>query len=156
MTQERKIEFQRRLTQSNRSGVILIMYEIIFESLDAALTENRDRETYKNSLRKAQEMIRELMYALDFQYPLSKSLASLYQYSNTRLSMSMYEHKPDKIIEVKKILTALYDSFAKAAKEDHSGPMMRNTQQVYTGMTYGKDNLAQNYVDGNIHRGFLA
>ena len=61
MTQERKIEFQRRLTQSNRSGVILIMYEIIFEYLDEALTENRDRETYKNSLRKAQEMIRELM-----------------------------------------------------------------------------------------------
>ena len=155
MTQERKIEFQRRLTQSNRSGVILIMYEIIFEYLDEALTENRDRETYKNSLRKAQEMIRELMYALDFQYPLSKSLASLYQYSNTRLSMSMYEHKPDKIIEVKKILTALHDSFADAPKEDHSGPMMRNTQQVYAGMTYGKCSVNENLMDTNTQRGFF-
>lgn len=157
MTQEKKQEFTRRLTQCNRSGVILIMYEIIFEHLkDAKLAlEKKDRDAYKYSIRKAQEMLRELKQVLDFRYELSKNLAALYQFCIEQLAMSMTRANADGILETEKIMNALYRSFVEAAKQDNSMPMMVNVQQVYAGMTYGRKQLNESYEIDN-HRGFLA
>ena len=40
-------------------------------------------------------------------------------------------------------------------KEDPSAPLMRNTQQIYAGYTYGKNDLVETYQDFDTSRGFL-
>ena len=39
--------------------------------------------------------------------------------------------------------------------QDHSEPLMKNTQQVYAGYTYGRDNLVETCQDSDSSRGFL-
>ena len=67
----------------------------------------------------------------------------------------MYESRPDRIEAAEKILKSLYSAFTKAAESDTSGPLMRNTQQVYAGMTYGKCSVNENLMDTNTQRGFF-
>ncbi len=51
------------------------------------------------------------------------------------------------------MLKKLQAAFAEVGKEDDSGPMMENTQQVYAGLTYSKSSLNEDmYSNGN--RGF--
>ena len=47
------------------------------------------------------------------------------------------------------------EGFAEAAKKDTSAPLMRNTQQVYAGITYGKNDINENYTESDNKRGFL-
>jgi len=55
------------------------------------------------------------------------------------------------------VLKKLLIGFEGVSKEDHSGPMMRNTQQLYAGLTYGKGKLNETYIDLNSrNRGFTA
>ncbi len=158
MTREKIQEFTLRLSQCNRGGMILIIYEILFTYMEDAenALEQKDREEYKHSLRRAQDALTELIGALDFSYEISKNLYSLYVYSRTELAKAMYEGKATRIIDTKKILKPLYAAFVKAAEQDTSGPLMSNTQQIYAGMTYGKHNLTENYMEIDTHRGFFA
>ena len=48
----------------------------------------------------------------------------------------MYENRLDGVQEAEHIMHRLYTSFVEAAKQDKSAPLMKNTQQVYAGMTY--------------------
>ena len=80
MEKEQIMDFTRRISQSNRSGLTVITYEIIFAYLtDAkkAYTE-KNWEEYKNALRRAQNAIAELMQTLNFSYEISKNLYQIY------------------------------------------------------------------------------
>ena len=50
----------------------------------------------------------------------------------------MYENRLDGVQEAEHIMHRLYTSFVGAAKQDKSAPLMKNTQQVYAGMTYAR------------------
>ena len=53
------------------------------------------------------------------------------------------------------VLMNLYEAFLEAAKQDHSNPLMQNTQQVYAGITYGRNNLTETFQEP-ASRGFFA
>jgi len=54
-------------------------------------------------------------------------------------------------------MNKLYDAFSQIAKEDTSEPIMKNTETVYAGYTYGKNSLNEAAFDGTqSSRGFLA
>ena len=53
------------------------------------------------------------------------------------------------------LMKKLYTAFAEVMKEDTSAPLMRNTQQIYAGYTYGKNDLVETYQDFDTSRGFL-
>lgn len=156
MENQLKGDFTRRLSQCNAGGMIVIIYDIFFAYLEDAKKgiELDCRDDFKAGLRGAQSTLDELIYALDFKYELSVTLYSLYHYCKEILSKAMYEYKLDKVYEVEKIMTKLYESFKEVAKQDTSEPIMTNTQQVYAGMTYGKYELNENFADNN-SRGFL-
>ena len=50
----------------------------------------------------------------------------------------------------------LYDGFVQAAAQDMSAPLMKNTQQVYAGYTYGRDDLVETFDKPDRSRGFFA
>ena len=54
------------------------------------------------------------------------------------------------------IFEKLLIGYKKVSEEDTSGPVMKNTQQVYAGLTYGRGTLNEMYVNGNeARRGFM-
>lgn len=152
-----KQDFQRRLSQCNRGEMIVIMYDIVFAYLDEAKQahEADNYESYKAAIKKGQNSIDALIGSLDFSYEISKELHPLYVTSKNLLAKAIYQNRTEGIVEAEKILKRLYASFCEAAKQDTSGPLMRNTQAVYAGMTYGKSDLNENFT-GDYNRGFLA
>lgn len=67
----------------------------------------------------------------------------------------MYENRLDGVQEAEHIMHRLYTSFVEVAKQDKSAPLMKNTQQVYAGMTYARGAVNEDYMDVDSHRGFL-
>lgn len=157
MTDEKRQEFTRRLSQCNSGGMIVIIYDILFAYMeDARLAyEAKERDELKSSIRKAQKTLDELINSLDFSYDVSGNLFSLYVYCKNELSRALYENRLDGLKEADQILQRLYASFVEVAKQDTSEPLMQNTQQVYAGMTYARGELNENYMDLDNHRGFF-
>ena len=151
-----KQEFTRRLSQCNNGEMIVIMYDIVFAYMDDAKVAyaKNSYEEYKAAVKKSQGAIDTLIGALNFKYPIAKDLHKLYVYAKNCLAKPIYQNRTDGLEEAEKILKRLYTSFCEAAKTDTSGPLMRNTQQVYAGMTYGRTTLNENYFEDS-HRGFF-
>lgn len=151
-----KQEFTRRLTQCNNGEMIVIMYDIVFAYMEEAKDayDKNSYEDYKAAVKKSQGGIDTLIGALNYKYDIAKDLHKLYVYAKNCLAKAIYQNRLDGLEEAEKILKRLYTSFCEVAKADTSGPLMRNTQQVYAGMTYGRTNLNENYFEDS-HRGFF-
>ena len=151
-----KQEFTRRLTQCNNGEMIVIMYDIVFAYMEEAKDayEKNSYEDYKAAVKKSQGGIDTLIGALNYKYDIAKDLHKLYVYAKNCLAKAIYQNRLDGLEEAEKILKRLYTSFCEVAKADTSGPLMRNAQQVYAGMTYGRTNLNENYFEDS-HRGFF-
>lgn len=151
-----KQEFTRRLSQCNNGEMIVIMYDIVFAYMDEARASYavNSYDGYKAAVKKSQGAIDTLIGALNFKYEIARDLHKLYVYAKNCLAKAIYQNRTDGIDEAEKILKRLYTSFCEAAKSDTSGPLMRNTQQVYAGMTYGRTTLNENYFEDS-HRGFF-
>ena len=157
MKDELRLDFQRRLSQCNKGEMIVIMYDILFAYLEEAKEEHNagNYEGYKDAIKQGQATLDMLMNALDFKYDISKELYRLYVTSKNLLSKAIYQNRTDGILEAEEIMKRLYQSFCEVAKADTSGAIMKNTQKVYAGMTYGRSSLNENLVNDN-NRGFLA
>ena len=149
MTDEKKKEFTRRLTQCNASEMIVIQYEIFFTYLDDALEAYElGGEPYRMAIRHADAVLVRLQDSLDFKYDLAKQLYPLYTYSRRQIALAL--------ANARNVMRKLYDAFAQIAAEDTSEPVMHNTETVYAGYTYGKHALNESAYDGSSNsRGFL-
>lgn len=157
MKNERVVEFTRRISQCNRSGLTVVTYDIFFAYMEDARTAYADGEweSYKEALRNGQRAIGELISTLDFSYELAGKLYSIYVFCRDALARSMYRRKTDDMEDAVRLMEKLYDGFVQVAKEDDSEPLMKNTQQVYAGYTYGRDDLVESFQSSDASRGFF-
>lgn len=150
--------YTRRISLANKSELIVILYDIIEENLSLAeqVAEKGDREELKELISETLPFVKELLISLDMKYELSKNLASLYIYVNRCLSFASINGNINEIKTARKIMNKLSASFREVAKEDTSPPVMGNTEQLFAGMTYGKNlGLSETMVDENAgNRGF--
>ncbi len=151
--------FATRVTQASKSELIVILYEMILteikEAKDAYVTD--DLATFDKELKRAQRYITELTAVLDYSYAISYDLLSLYLYVNKRIITAIIKRNPVSLDSAESVLHKLLIGFEDVSKKDTSGPMMRNTQQLYAGLTYGKGKLNETYIDpNNRSRGFIA
>lgn len=158
MKKEQIQDFTRRISQSNRTGLTLVTYDIFFaytaeakEAFDAG-----DWQRCKEALRGADRAVQELCDTLDFTYDLAKQLYQIYHFSKEAIAKSMYKKDLTELAQAERMMESLRRAFEKVASEDDSAPLMSNTEQVYAGFTYGKENLVENYQNPNGSRGFLA
>ena len=152
-------EFSMRVTQASRSELIVIMYEIILADIEYAKETfaKGDTATYEKELTHAGRFVNELMGALDYSIGLSYHLMSLYIFANKQLTAAKVQKQPELLEGVAEIFEKLLAGYQKVSEEDMSGPVMKNTQQVYAGLTYGKGTLNEMYVNMNeSKRGFMA
>lgn len=143
MQKEQIQEFTSKITLSNRTGLTVVTYEILFAYLEDARSalQEEQYEEYKQAIRKAQKSISELMVTLNFSYELAAELYRVYAYAKELLAKALYKRSISEIEECEKLMRMLYASFAEVAKSDASEPLMRNAEQVYAGYTYGRSDV---------------
>lgn len=159
MKQEKLNNYSVRITQANKTQLIVITYEIIEDSIASAKEayEEEDFVIYKKELKRTQKLINELTGSLDFRYGLSRELLELYRFCGKCIIDAMYRNEKERLDTVQSIVSHLKTAFAEIAESDTSGSVMKNTQTVYAGLTYGKHSLNEVFIDGNeARRGFKA
>lgn len=159
MKRELLQEYSMRVSQASASGLVVILYDIILEDIKSAkeALEAGDTALYEHELKHAGRFLNELMGTLDYSVPLSYRLMSLYIFANRQLITAAREKDTAALDGTAEVLSILKDGFAEVSRQDESGPVMQNTQQVYAGLTYGRGTLNETYLDpGQQSRGFKA
>ena len=149
MTNELMHACTARISQASRTEMVVIVYEIILSDIEAAQIahQNGDMVTYNKEIKHAQRFLSELMGTLDYKYKISFDLMSLYIYVNKSLITAVFQKDPEALKAADSVLRKLMVGFQGICKEDLSGPVMQNTQQLYAGLTYGKGVLNEVYLD---------
>lgn len=155
MTGQEINEFSVKVSQANKTGLIVIMYEMAIKYIDDGMQalNNNDVEEYRLNLKKSKAVINELTSVLDMTQVISYELRSLYIFINNVLVRADIRVETEELIRVRGMLVKLADAFAKVSKTDKSGPVMENTQQLYAGLTYSKNSLNEDMYS-DVNRGF--
>ena len=152
MTREEIQGFTAKISQCNRTELVVISYDImkvyIRDAKKALAAE--DTGLFIWNIKKAKSMLEELMNALDFNYPqVTNNLMSLYLFIQSRFNKCIFKKQDVNLDVVVRIVDKLQAGFAEVAKEDTTGPVMENTSAVYAGITYGKGTLNEIYEEKN-------
>ncbi len=158
MTKENKQIFTRRISQANRTQLVVIVYEMLLVYLEDAVKayEAEDKQEFARNLKLARECIGQMRTSLNFEYELSKNLFAIYCFADRELANDIFGNKTDNLDVLKMIFTKLHDAYYTISKEDKSEPLMDNIQDVYAGLTYGKTDVTESLVNYDAKRGYMA
>lgn len=151
--------YSRRVSEANRSGLIVILYEVILEDLEDArgFLEQENQEEFLASLTHAGKFVRELMASLDTTYPVARDLMRLYIYVSRCLNYEKIQKRGEELGHAQQVLKKLHSAFEEVSRTDRSAPLMEQTQKLFAGLTYGKGELNETIVSENeTDRGFFA
>ena len=158
MNKDKISAFTLKIASSNGLGLISILYDI-YEEYETDALDNFEAGQVDEAiaaLKKCATVVSHLQKDLNFEYKVSGNLYALYDYVQRNVSKSLYKANSEGLIEAKKVMDELGDAFEQIAKEDTSAPLMRNTQSVVAGMTYGKGSLNESILGNESSRGFWA
>lgn len=153
MTKEKKQEFTNRITNANKSDMIVILYEMTLVYIDEAKEKSNISEI-SECLKKAKDCIDELKQSVNLENEVGIKLYAIYSYLNKLFSQIIAGGNKQKLADCEKILLSMRETWVKVAKKDTSKPVMENTETVAAGYTYGKNDLNLNPAAFN-NRGFL-
>jgi len=154
-----------RISQASPAGLVVINFEIILEFLNASLEAD-----FGENIQKAKDGIEQLIQALDFGVPLSQDFYEIYSYSYKLLCDVHFSSDTEAACAVVKEVIELMEmllvgwrdcaekadaegiSTAEGAKTTEGG----GVPKVYSGLTYGKDGQANEYIDEDKDRGYMA
>ena len=157
MKKESMQAYSKRITQANRTELVVITYEIIIEHIKNAQISFENQEEFSNDLDQAQAFLKELIVSLDFEHQISYNLMSLYIFINKQLIEAKLKKSCEMLPRVQGMLESLLSSFREVSKQDNSAPLMQNTQKVYAGLTYGRDDVNEmSLASDDRNRGFKA
>lgn len=159
MDKERLQEFATRVSQANRSELVVVIYEATLASIaeGKSYLEKNEIPDARKEIERAKGMITELMASLDMQYSISHYLRQLYIYAYHELCHGIALRQTELFDHATDVLEGLLPSFKEVAKQDDSEPVMKNVQQIYAGLTYGRGSLNETIAVGvDMNRGFEA
>ena len=154
MTKETIKTFQYRITQATASQLVVILYDMAIEYLNDAC-ESDSTEQAHNNIYMAQKVIDQLICGLDMQYEIPANLFVIYNHMKRSLISASVSLDNNEINRITGLLKKLRASFYEVSKQDDSEPLMKNTQAVYSGLTYSKGGISNETQTDNIeNRGF--
>lgn len=158
MTKECRQQFTLRITQANKTELIVILYEMVLTYLDDAerALEAGEIADFRDSLRKVRGCIGELIASLNLDYELAARLLSLYLYCNREVIKADARKDKEPLVHIRTVMEKLRAAYEELAKQDATGSVMQNSQTVYAGLTYGKNSLSEDMADQGANRGFRA
>ena len=113
------------------------------------------QDEFREALRKARGCLNELVSSLHMEYEPAPALMQLYLFCIRRLALGEQRRDDGILDEVRKVIKPLRDSYRQLAELNSDGPVMRNSQTVYAGLTYGRNTLTENMADQGTNRGML-
>ena len=97
----------------------------------------------------------ELLNSLHRQYSPATELSRLYLYCIRRLAACEAKADRTALQDIRKVIAPLCDAYRQIQDQNSSGPVMNNSQTVYAGLTYGRNQLTENMADQGSNRGML-
>ncbi len=157
MDKEKKLAYTRRITQANSTEMIVILYDMTLDYIgeaSIALDDGHDASDFTEAISKIQGCISELMQSLHMEYKPADELRMLYDFCIRRIAVSQAKRDATVLDEVARVIRPLRDAYSKIVDKNPGGPVMGNSQTVYAGLTYGKDDLIES-LSTNAGRGYL-
>lgn len=159
MTKEQIQEFTRRTTQENHSGLILVLCDVVCTyTVDAlAAYAKGDGDGYMQNVEAARRAHNELMDCFDATNYHGRKVLSVLRYIYGQYVISVIKHEPIDLERCMDMMKSLRVSFEHLHSLDTEGPVMKNTHQVYAGLTYGKGTLNESTICADYgNRGYQA
>ena len=157
MTKSEINAYKMRVAQASKSELIVIMYEMAVKYIDdgtEALQAGNVQE-FRVNIKRAKAVVNELASVLDLRFSVSSNLLALYTYMNNVMVKSDITLKTDDLIRVRAMLEKLHTAFGKVSEQDNTEPLMKNVQQVYSGLTYSRNSLNESYANASdLKRGY--
>lgn len=143
MTKKDIKDYSVRITQSSKTGLVVITYEIIINYLNSAnkAFEKDELKDFVFNVNKAKQFVNQLSSCLDFKYSISKELFEIYLFINRTLSESVIKKDAVNIKSIIGIAEKLKSAFSEVGKNEKTGSVMENTEKIYAGLTYSKGKL---------------
>lgn len=156
MTKERKREYTLRVSNANKTELIVILYEMLADFVQEAVEakEKGELTAFREAVGKARGCVLELIHSLNFRYELSGNLFALYRFADSRLSLAQLKNSAEPLQDILPVINGLHEAYSRISRQDTSAPVMENTQTVYAGLTYGRNDLNESLTDQGINRGF--
>ena len=138
MNKEAIKTFSYRISQASKTELVVIMYDMAQEYLKDAIQalNDDDKIGFCNNIRQVKRVIDELSSGVDMQYEIANELFVLYMQADKILIRCLARMDNEGLDKVENMLNKLRESFYKLSKDDDSGPVLKNVQQVYAGLTY--------------------
>ncbi|MBQ8947233.1 MAG: flagellar protein FliS [Lachnospiraceae bacterium] len=157
MTNEKKQEYTRRISQANSTEMVVVIYDITLTYIEdaAKALEAGDKQELSASMIRIRKCINELIASLHYDYSPAGELLMLYSYCSRRLTAVQTKGDKEALGEISSILKRLRDAYDQISSTNSSGAVMSNSESVYAGLTYGRSSLNEDVI-GNSNRGFLA
>ncbi len=158
MTKEQIKEFTLRTTNSNHSGLILVLFDVVNVYITDSICayNSDDKEQYIKNIRLAKKSHNELMSCINPADSLGRRVLDIFRFIYGKLASSEAKRKPDELDRCKVMLDNLRVGFEKLHSIDDEKPVMKNAHQVYAGLTYGKGTLSESTLGDTYNRGFKA
>lgn len=155
MTKEQKSQFTLRISNANSTELVVVLYDMTLEYLKEGREAGSD-EQLAEAIRKARGCINELLASLHTEHEIARNMQSLYLFCIRRLATAARKKDKVPLEEVQLVLAPLRDAYDKIAQQNTSGPVMKNTQTVYSGLTYGKTaSLSESLAETEGSRGMF-
>lgn len=137
MTKDSIKTYSYRISQASKTELVVIMYDMAMEYVKEAIAAYQtDIEEYNSNLKQAKRVIDELTRSLNMQYEISEQLLKVYVCIMRFLVKAGAGRDVTVLDTVLRMLKMLRKSFYEVSTQDDSGPVMRNAQQIYAGLTY--------------------
>lgn len=157
-----KSAYLMRISQANPTQLVVINFEIIIDFLNAA-EGAIGTDDFLTHIQKANEGLAQLMYSLDLSVSLSHDFYEIYRYvfkCLSDISFSRDKATAQRVVaEARELMEMLLEGWIKAAESDAAqtgSPVAGEAPKVYTGLTYGKDGQAEEYIAEDTGRGYMA
>ncbi|HHX61336.1 MAG TPA: flagellar protein FliS [Epulopiscium sp.] len=147
-----------QVANATRGQLLKITYDLLLESLDNIKKYGKEKaeKEFGAEIGRSRQILQELIDTLDFKQEISQGLLRIYVYINGLLIKSLMVYDASHIDEAKGLINQLLEGWDGAiANDPKSVKVMDNAQQVYAGLTYGKNDLNESILDNN-NRGFKA
>ncbi len=156
MTKDKIQEYTRRISEANKTEIIVIVYEMANDYFEDAYNaiSLKDYDAYKMSCDRIIRCADHLLKSLDMKYEIAGNLRSIYEYVIKEVGIASVKREPEILKALQSFMKKLHGSFIELSKQDESAVLMQNAQTVYAGLTYGKNSLNES-MNSVSNRGFI-
>ncbi len=155
MTKDKIQTYTLRISQANRSEMVVILFDLFDEYITDAMTaySEDNHEAFRENVGYANKVVTDLMNALNMSYKEAASLLEIYGFVSRHISLAVIKRDVTNLAQAKSLMDRLKAVFEEGAKQNTDGPMMKNSETVFAGLTYGR-RAVMDSLTTEVNRGF--